>query len=92
MVDEKLTAHLAELSKLEFTDEELVDMTKDMTDIIGLMDKVRGFESGAEPYTLEAADYKALREDKYEASYPNEDILRNADKVKNDSFVVPKVV
>lgn len=92
MFDEKLTAHLAELSKLEFTPEELSQMTKDMTDIIALMDKVCDFDPAAAPYTLDSVDYEELRKDTYKDSYPNEKILENADNVKNNSFVVPKVV
>lgn len=92
MVDEKLTAHLAELSKLEFTDAELAEMTKDMTDIIGLMDKVCGFDSNVKPYTLDPVDYSELREDTHNDSYPTEEILGNAKNVKSNSFVVPKVV
>lgn len=92
MFDKKLTAHLAELSKLDFTDEELEKMTEDMTAIAALMDKVRGFEENEKPYTVEPAAYGDLRADEYRNSYPTEDILKNAANVKNDSFVVPKVV
>lgn len=92
MVDEKLTAHLAELSKLEFTPEELAAMTRDMTDIIALMDKVCDFDPSAKPYTLDSVDYEELRRDEHKPSYPNDKILENAKNTKNDSFVVPKVV
>lgn len=92
MFDEKLTAHLAELSKLEFNDEELARMTQDMTDIIALMDKVCDFDASVKPYTLDSVDYRDLRKDDYSESYPNEKILENAANVKNNSFVVPKVV
>lgn len=92
MFDEKLTAHLAELSKLEFTPDELSNMTKDMTDIIALMDKVCDFDPSRKPYTLDSVDYADLRKDNYTNSYPNKEILKNASNTKNDSFVVPKVV
>lgn len=92
MFDEKLTAHLAELSKLEFNNAELERMTEDMAAIVGLMDKVRSFEADEKPYTAEPVSYGALRADNYNKSYPTEDILKNAANVKNDSFVVPKVV
>lgn len=92
MFDEKLTAHLAELSKLEFTPDELSKMTKDMTDIIALMDKVCDFDSAVKPYTLDSVNYNDLRRDNYKDSYPNDKILENAENVKNNSFVVPKVV
>lgn len=92
MFDEKLTAHLAELSKLEFSADELSQMTRDMTEIISLMDKVCDYNPAVKPYTLDSVDYKDLRSDSYADSYPAERILENADITKNDSFVVPKVV
>ena len=80
MFDAKLTAHLADLSKIAFTEEELEKMTDDMTDIIALMDKVN------------AEEYMNLREDRAEKSFETEKIIKNAKNVKNNSFVVPKVV
>ena len=92
MFDEKLTAHMAELSKLSFTPEELTAMTKDMTDIIALMDTVCDFNPEIKPYALNAVDYEDLRKDDYKDSYPTDRVLENAKNVKNNSFVVPKVV
>lgn len=92
MIDIELTKHLAELSKIEFNQEELEKMTADMKDIINLMDKVCEFDSSKEPYALDAVKYKDLRADKHAPSYPTDKITRNAKNVKNNSFVVPKVV
>ena len=92
MVNEELTRHLAELSKIEFTDSECAAMTEDMKSIIALMDKVCEFDSAKKAYALDAVGYNDLRADKYMDSYPTERITANAKNVKNDSFVVPKVV
>ncbi len=92
MFNSDLTKHLAELSKIEFTDDELERMTSDMTDIIAIMDKVCNFDSAVKPYALDAVDYNDLRSDSHEMSYPTEKIIENAKNVKNNSFVVPKVV
>ena len=92
MFDINLTRHLAELSKIEFNDDELNKMTEDMTDIINLMDKVREFDSSKKPYALDAVDYDHLRRDDFRNSYPTEDVIKNAKNSKNNSFVVPKVV
>ena len=86
MFNSDLTKHLAELSKLEFTDEELEQMTADMTNIIAIMDKVCEFDTSKPAYALDAVDYK------HRNSYPTEEIVKNAKNVKNNSFVVPKVV
>ena len=92
MFNSELTKHLAELSKIEFTDEELQKMTDDMTDIIAIMDKVCGFDTSKPPYALDAVDYNDLRADEHKDSYPTDKITSNAKNVKNNSFVVPKVV
>lgn len=92
MVNEELTRHLAELSKIEFTDDELTVMTEDMKSIIALMDKVCEFDTSKKPYALDAVKYEDLRADEYKDSYPTDKITGNAKNVKNDSFVVPKVV
>lgn len=92
MFNSDLTRHLAELSKISFTEDELEKMTEDMTSIIALMDKVCEFDTSKKPYALDAVDYNALRSDEFQNSYPAEDIIGNARNVKNNSFVVPKVV
>ena len=92
MFNSELTRHLAELSKIEFTDEELQKMTNDMTDIIAIMDKVCEFDNSKPPYALDAVDYNDLRVDEHTDSYPTDKITSNAKNVKNNSFVVPKVV
>lgn len=92
MFDTRLTAHLADLSKIAFTPEELDKMTDDMTDIIALMDKVKEFDANTPTYALDAEEYMKLRSDAAEKSFATEDIVKNAKNVKNNSFVVPKVV
>lgn len=92
MFNSDLTKHLAELSKIKFTDDELEQMTADMTSIIAVMDKVCGFDVSKKPYALDAVDYNDLLDDKHKNSYPTEEIIANAKNVKNNSFVVPKVV
>lgn len=89
MFDINKTKKLAELSKLHFTDSELEDMTKDMSDIIELMDKVREFKTDTLPYTLSPIDCDDIRRDIPKKSYPKSDITSN---VKQNSFIVPKIV
>ncbi|MDY3972397.1 MAG: Asp-tRNA(Asn)/Glu-tRNA(Gln) amidotransferase subunit GatC [Clostridia bacterium] len=92
MFNSDLTKHLAELSKISFTDDELEQMTSDMTNIIAIMDKVCDFDTSKKAYALDAVDYNDLRADEHKDSYPTEKIVANAKNVKNNSFVVPKVV
>ncbi len=92
MFNSDLTKHLAELSKISFTDNELEIMTSDMKNIIEIMDKVQEFDASDKVFTLEASDYNNLRDDKCADSFPTDKIIANAKSIKNNSFVVPKVV
>lgn len=92
MFDLNLTKHLAVLSKISFSEEELQTMTQDMTDITALMDKVCDFDTSVKPYALDSVDYENLRNDNHAPSDTAENITSNAKNVKNNSFVVPKVV
>ena len=92
MVNEELTGKLAELSKISFTDEELKVIAADMDEIIGLMDKVKEFDSFEENFRTDSHAYEELRGDFVKKSIKTEEITKNAVRVKDDSFVVPKVV
>lgn len=91
MVDLSITRQLAELGRIEFTEQELFYMKEDMKDIIGLMDKVCEFKDG-EAYVQETVKYSKLRDDIPDKSYSTEDILKNAKMTGGNSFIVPKVV
>ncbi len=92
MFDIELTKHLAELSKISFTDDELEKMNAQMGDIINLMDKVKNFNKNDKTYALDAVNYPNLRADEPQDSFDTDKILSNSKKVQNNSFVVPKVV
>ena len=91
-MDLQMVSYLGKLSKITFTDAEIEEMAKDMTDIIEIMDTVKEID-----VTYDAlADNKNvylndLREDIKEDSFPTEKILQNAVNDEN-CFVVPKVV
>lgn len=92
MFDIKLTGHLAQLSKIEFTESELERISAQMTDIIALMDTVKDFDKNEQTFALEPTVYSELRQDEAENSFETSKILENAKQVRNNSFVVPKVV
>ena len=75
MVDEELTRKLAELSKINFTDEELKLMAKDMVDIIGLMDKVKEFDDNKEKLRDDVCRYEELRKDEVKESFETGKII-----------------
>ena len=56
MFDVKQTAHLAELSKLSFTEEELNRITREMDEIVALMDTVADFSAEGDGFVLYYTD------------------------------------
>ena len=92
MFDAELTKHLAELSKLTFTEEEIEKVTAEMSDIIELMDRVKDIDPSIKTFALPAVNYENLRSDSARPSFDTEDIIRNAKAVKDNAFAVPKVV
>lgn len=92
MFDAELTKHLAELSKLTFSEEELEKVTAQMSDIIDLMDMVKDVDPSEKTFALPEVSYENLRVDNSRPSFATEDIIKNAKAVKDNAFAVPKVV
>lgn len=91
-MDLEMVKYLAELGKLDFTDDELKQASNDMTSIINLMDKVKEiditYDAVADNKNIYLND---LREDYNAPSMPTEKVIANATN-RDNCFVVPKVV
>lgn len=91
-MDLEMVKYLAELGKLEFTDEELEKASEDMTSIIELMDTVKEIDVTYDPILDNKNVYlNDLRADETAESLETARILQNA-KNQQNCFVVPKVV
>lgn len=91
-MDLEMVKYLAELGKLEFTDEELKKASEDMTSIIELMDTVKEIDVTYDPILDNKNVYlNDLRTDEKAESLETSKILQNA-KNQQNCFVVPKVV
>ncbi len=89
MITKQEVEKLAKLSKLRFTDEELESFTREMTEIIEFADTINRNVGGltSEPESARVMEIDDLREDEVRPSYPNEEILFNAEN-SNGFFVV----
>ena len=83
--------HLAELSKLELSDEEKQNLAKDLDSLVELADIVRNANIDATS-KIRSIDMCDLREDTAQESVKTEILLRNAPVENKGCFVVPKVV
>lgn len=85
--------HIASLSRLEFTDEELEKYTKNMADIVEFANSLASLDvSNVEP-TNHILDIKnVFRKDEVKPSYDREEILKNAPTKAGGCVSVPKVI
>ena len=91
MTDLKLISELAELSKIEFSKDELEKITVDMQNIIALMDRVK-FDSYPGSFSVTPVEFQDLRPDFIKESVLPEEILKNAKNTAGTSFKVPKII
>ncbi len=92
IMDLEMISYLSDLSKLNFTGEELERAAHDMTDIINLMDTIKEIDITYDPYLDNKGVYlNDLRKDVSVPSMPTQKVISNAVSSGN-CFVVPKVV
>lgn len=92
-LNQETTQKIAELAKLEFNEEELASIQKDLEQMIGFVEKLREVDTtGVEPLTHILDEGNKLREDIIQGSADTETALRNAPNREGDFFTVPKVI
>lgn len=92
-LDKKTTEKLAELAKLEFNDQELEEIKKDLEQMIGFVEKLNEVNTdGVKPLTHVGEEENRLREDEIKGSINIETALRNAPSTEGSFFTVPKVI
>ena len=83
---------IAELSMLEFSEEELLSFNEDFTDIDEKIARIKGVTLNGVTYKIPIKEYQELREDEVKPSSDRIDTLKNAPKKDSISFILPKVV
>lgn len=87
----KQLEHLAELSKLEFSDSELKEFSKEFESLIELANKVKNSKISGER-KLNIIDMQQLRDDKIIESTSVDVLLKNSPETNKDSIVVPRIM
>ena len=92
-VDRATVRRIARLARLAITDDEAARLE---TELSGILDWVAQLDeldtSDVEPMTRVAAMTMKMREDKVTDGFCADDIVKNAPKVDDHYFVVPKIV
>ena len=94
LIDEKITIKIASLAKLELTDNEVKEYSKDLTTILKWMEELKEVDvSNVEPITSVTKNELYEREDiAYKNTVEQEKILLNAPERVGEYFTVPKVI
>ena len=94
LIDEKITLKIASLAKLELTDQEIKEYSKDLTNILKWMEELKEVDvSNVQPVTKVTKNELYEREDiAYKNTVEQEKILLNAPEKVGEYFTVPKVI
>ena len=94
LIDEKITIKIASLAKLELTEQEIKEYSKDLTNILKWMEELKEVDvSNVQPVTSVTKNELYEREDiAYKNTVEQEKILLNAPEKVGDYFTVPKVI
>ena len=94
LIDEKITLKIASLAKLELTDQEIKEYSKDLTNILKWMEELKEVDvSNVQPVTSITKNELYEREDiPYKNTVEQEKILLNAPEKVGEYFTVPKVI
>lgn len=92
-VSDELVIKLAELSKLEFTDDEKESIKADLGKMISFIDKLNGLDTtGIQPLLHMTSNRNILRKDEIRNMISREAALKNAPLADERFFKVPKVI
>lgn len=93
MISEEKVKHIADLAKLNVSDEEMSKYQKQLTDILTEIDKILKVEITNEEIMISPSDNRNVySNDVIESHISREDALKNAKRVKGDYIIVPKVI
>ena len=86
-------AYVADLARLELTDEEKALFQPQLKNIVSYVEKISGVDvEGVEPMMHGRALVNAFREDEVRPSLDREKALANAPARVGDEFLLPKIV
>jgi aspartyl-tRNA(Asn)/glutamyl-tRNA(Gln) amidotransferase subunit C len=90
VIDREQVLHVARLARLELTEDEVGDMSAELSKILGHIEKISELDLLGVPPTTHVVEVRsALRPDEPEPSLPLEVALASAPAVADGGFLVP---
>jgi aspartyl-tRNA(Asn)/glutamyl-tRNA(Gln) amidotransferase subunit C len=92
MIDREHVLHIAQLARLDLSEEEIDRLTRELGSVLDYVEKLNEVDTRAiQPSNFEPVR-DPLRDDVPAPSLTARDILRNGPSVKKQHFAVPKVI
>ena len=93
MIDRETVEHVARLTRLALSEEELERMGAELNSILAHLDTLKTLDTeGVEP-TSHAVDLvNVMREDESEPCFPQDSMLANAPDRSGEFFRVPRII
>jgi aspartyl-tRNA(Asn)/glutamyl-tRNA(Gln) amidotransferase subunit C len=92
-VNDALVQQLADLARLEFSEQERAGIQHDLQRMITFVEKLNELDTSAvKPLLFLTENYNVFREDKVVPSVTREEALQNAPSANDQYFKVPKVI
>lgn len=93
MISEEKVKHIADLAKLNVTEEEMGKYQQQLTDILTEIDKILKVDITNEEIMISPSNNRnCYSDDVIESHISKSDALKNAKRVKGDYIIVPKVI
>jgi aspartyl-tRNA(Asn)/glutamyl-tRNA(Gln) amidotransferase subunit C len=90
VIDREQVLHVARLARLELSEDEVARMSKELSDVLGHIEKIGELDLKDVPPTTHVVEVSnALRPDEPEPSLPREVALASAPAVADGGFLVP---
>ena len=92
MIEYEEVEHLAELARIDMTEEEKKELQGDLENILGYVDQIKEVTGEVEPVLSEHRNIMRADENPHEQGRYTEDILNEAPGKKDGYFVVKKII
>ncbi|WP_390408173.1 Asp-tRNA(Asn)/Glu-tRNA(Gln) amidotransferase subunit GatC [Lacticaseibacillus jixiensis] len=93
MITKQSVAHVAELARLSFTEDELQQFTAQLDDILNMVDQLEEVDTtGVAPTTQSIHLQNVMRQDVAHNDTPTEDLFKNVPTKKGTLIQVPAII
>jgi len=93
VIERKTVEHIANLARLEVSQEEIASFTRELGSVLDYIEQLNAADTEkVEPTAFMVPEHDSLRDDTIKESLPLEKFLQIGPSVKKGFFAVPKVI